>query len=123
MEDHPMSTYQQISALPWTVEVTSSKLVYVCATEGGDVARVGSLDDPDAAVVTANMIVTAVNNHADMLAAFREVSGQLAAVAGLLWSYPRPSNDPNGRILLDAMEIAKASAQAARAILARIEGA
>jgi hypothetical protein len=42
----------------------------------------------------------------------------LEAVAAMLSRYPRPSNDPNGRLLLDVMEHAKAASRAAYAALA-----
>ena len=68
-------------------------------------------------------IVRRWNAHADLVAALREAQGSLAAVAGLLATYPRPSNDPHGRTLLDSMEHAKAASQAARAVLAKAGGA
>ena len=51
-------------------------------------------------------------NHIEAL---EMAAKRFEALAGLLATYPRPSQDANGRILLDAMEIAKASARAARA--------
>ncbi len=51
----------------------------------------------------------------DTVQALKNARDQLYAIAGLLQCYPRPSNDPNGRLLLDATELAKAAYQAAKA--------
>lgn len=50
--------------------------------------------------------------------ALKLAADRLAAIAGLLQVYPRTiNNDPNGRLLLDALELAKASALDAREAL------
>lgn len=41
----------------------------------------------------------------------RKAALRFESIAGLLQAYPRPSLDPNGRLLLDAREAAKAAAQ------------
>jgi len=46
--------------------------------------------------------------------ALQKAAASLAAIADLLSAYPRPSQDPNGRILLDAREHAIAAAQSAK---------
>jgi hypothetical protein len=51
------------------------------------------------------------------MSALELAAQRLEAIAGLLAIYPRPSQDPNGRLLLDAMEMAKASARECRAAL------
>jgi hypothetical protein len=54
---------------------------------------------------------TNMNSHHEAL---RIAAQQLSAIAGLLAAYPRMSNDPNGRMLLDARELATDAARAAQ---------
>jgi hypothetical protein len=53
----------------------------------------------------------------DQTKALKAAADSLASVADILSAYPRPSNDPNGRLLLDAREHAIAACHAARAAL------
>ena len=56
--------------------------------------------------------------NARLREALEAAGNSLSAVCGLLETYPRPSNDPNGRTLLDAREHSGAASRAARAALA-----
>lgn len=55
----------------------------------------------------------------DLLAALTAAANSLGAIAGLIDSYPRPSNDPNGRIFVDAVSHGNAACRAARAAIAK----
>ena len=82
---------------------------------------IAAMTEGDAADDNAAHIVHCVNAHDKLVAALRDAEKSLGAVSGLLHSYPRPSNDPNGRTLLNAEEHAKAACFVARAVLAEVE--
>jgi hypothetical protein len=54
----------------------------------------------------------------DLYAALKKAEASLSALSALAASYPRPSNDPHGHILLNLREHARFAAIDARAVLA-----
>ena len=131
-----MNATKPATPLPWKIVSERANEGMTAPVESevrGDnrqvAVRLGRLYN-DSQKADAAYIVTACNAYPRLLAereelvkALREACSQLAAVSGLVNSYPRPSLDPNGRTLLDAVEMPKAAYHKHRALLAKLEAA
>jgi len=115
-----MNDKQSHTPTPWNFNV-SGICDDIFAIRGNGVAAPPDGDPTEQWKTDAAHIVRCVNAYPKLVAALRDAEKSLGAVSGLLHSYPRPSNDPNGRTLLNAEEHAKAACFVARAVLAEVE--
>ena len=118
-----MTATKPATPLPW---ITDHSTVIYSTERGphrGAVAEYGYQQDAAYIVTACNAYPRLLAEREELVQALREACSQLAAVSGLVNSYPRPSLDPNGRTLLDAVEMPKAAYHKHRALLAKLEAA